>query len=149
MWRKQWRGLGKDNDDVYHNLEIVIDKKLQLELVPFGSPDFNYQKIGTKNIQTFIHRLISLMAEYEREYIIFCGRVFQAILKDYIIEEKSHSFYLTKTDGTLTKSEFEIVNIKLKYNDLVITACIAPQYAKQGCPISRYGEKVSELYGKF
>ena len=34
-------------------------------------------------------------------------------------------------------------------NNSEITACIAPQFAKQGYPVAEYGEKVCELYGKF
>ena len=136
------------NDDVYNNLEVVIDKKLQLELVPFGSPDFDYHKIGIENLRPFINNLLKLIILKERKYIIFCGRVFAEVLKDYIVEEKTHAFYLTKNNGTPTQSKFEVINIKLKYKDFEITACIAPQYAKQGYPVSAYGEMVCELYGK-
>ena len=142
-------GILPFKNDVYHNLEVVIDQKLQLELVPFGSPNFNYHKIGAKNLQPFIERLLNLINESKREYIIFCGRIFQEILKDYIVKEKTHSFYLTKNDGNPTQAKFEVINIKLKYNDLEVTACIAPQYAKQGYPVCEYGKAVCGLYGKF
>jgi len=142
-------GILPFNGEKYHDLEISIDQKLQLELVPFGSPDFNYHKIGVENLRPFIEISLNLLLECERKYIIFCGRVFCEILKDFILKEKTHSFHLTKNDGNLTASEFEVTNIKLKCNQKEITACIAPQYAKQGYPVGRYGDKVHELYGKF
>jgi hypothetical protein len=137
------------NGDKYHDLEISIDKKLQMELVPFGSPNFNYLEIGVENLKPFVNRLLNLLLESERDYVIFCGRVFQEILKDYIVKEKHHSFYLTKKDGNLTKSTFEVINIKLKLNDSEITACIVPQYAKQGYPVAEYGKEVCNRYGQF
>ena len=33
------------NNDKFQNLELVKNNKLQLELIPFGSPDFNYKKL--------------------------------------------------------------------------------------------------------
>jgi hypothetical protein len=135
--------------DKYHDLEISIDKKLQLELVPFGSPNFNYSEIGVENLKLFVIRLLNLLMESKRDYVMFCGRVFQEILKDYIVKEKCHVFRLKKTDGNLTQSTFEVINIKLKFNDSEITACILPQYAKQGYPVSEYGQEVCNRYGKF
>lgn len=136
-------------DDVYHNLEISIDQKLQLELVPFGSPNFDYKKIGEENLKPYIDRLIDVLSLTDRKYIIFCGRVFHNLLKKYITEEKTHSFHLEKVDGTTTKRKYSLINIKIKHNNKEITACIAPQFSQQGCPIARYGEKVSSLYGVF
>ncbi|MDL2241087.1 hypothetical protein LJC69_05625 [Bacteroidales bacterium OttesenSCG-928-K22] len=137
------------NDDVYHNLEVVADKKLQLELVPFGSPDFIYQRVGKENLQPFINLLLDTILESKREYIIFCGKIFSEILGKSIVEQKVHSFHLTKNDGKPTVSLFEVMNIRLKHNNTEIIASIAPQFAKQGYPVGRYGEKVYELYGKF
>ena len=137
------------NEDKYHNLKVAIDKKLQLELVPFGSPNFNYNEIGIENIEPFIERLIDLMLEANRKYIIFCGRVFEEILSNFIVKKETHTFKLKKNNGNDTENDFEIINIKLKHNNSEITACIAPQFAKQGYPVGRYGEKVRELYGKF
>ena len=142
-------GILPFNGEKYHDLEVAIDQKLQFELVPFGSPNFDYHKIGVENLKPFVMRMIDLLLECERKYIIFCGRVFNEILKDFIIKEKTHSFKLTKNDGEETQSVFEVINIRVKYNNSEITACIAPQFAKQGYPVGRYAEKVHELYGKF
>jgi len=137
------------NGEKCHDLEVALDQKLQLELVPLGSPNFDYHKIGVKNLKPFVTRMIDLLLEDEREYIIFCGRVFKEVLQEFIIEERIHSFKLIKNDGKETKSAFEVINIKLEYNNSKITACIAPQFAKQGYPVGEYGKKVKELYGKF
>lgn len=138
-----------NNIDKYQNLENVIDLKLQLELVPYGSPDFSFHKIGIKNLNPFIDNLLSIIKEAPRKYIIFCGRVFEHVLNDFIQDKTTHSFKLTKKDGTLTKSNFQVTNIKIGKGDSKITASIAPQFAKQGYPVVEYGIKVKELYGIF
>jgi nitrite reductase/ring-hydroxylating ferredoxin subunit len=141
--------LPLNSNDKYLNLENVIDHKLQLELVPFGSPDFNYHKIGVKNLNPFTDKLLSIIKEAPRKYVIFCGRVFEHLLNDYIQDKTTHSFRLTKKDGTHTKSDFQAINIQIGKGDRKITACIAPQFAKQGYPVIEYGRKVKELYGIF
>jgi len=140
--------LSLDNQDINQNLEAVIDGKLQLELIPFGSPDFLYRKIGVNNIKPYVSRLLSIIGENQRKYVVFCGRVFEHILSDYIIDKTTHSFKLTKNEGNPTKSDFQVINITLQSEVKKINACIAPQFAKQGYPVTEYGKKVKELYGK-
>ena len=135
----------KEND-VYHNLEVVIDNKLQIELVPYGSADFNYNVIGIENLRPFIETILRVVLSHQRKYVIFCGRVFCELLRDYIIQEKTFTSRLTKTDGTETRDAFELIKVKLRIDGQTIDAAIAPQFAKQGAPISRYGEMIAEFY---
>lgn len=137
------------NDDKYHNLEIVVDQKLQLELVPYGSPNFDYKKIGVEKLKPFIETLLDTIAKKERKYVIFCGRVFEQILSAYIKEASTISQKLKKVNGEDTKNEYQIINIKLVFQSKEIVACIAPQFAQQGCPLSEYGKFIAEFYGKF
>ena len=134
------------NGEKYHDLEIALDNKLQLELVPFGSPDFDYHVIGINNLEYFINRLLNVLQEYPKKYIIFCGRVFLEVFNNYTNKKIHHKFKLMKTDGNFTKSQFEVINIELFHNNQIINACIAPQFALQGAPIEAYGEKIRELY---
>lgn len=141
--------LSLENSDKFQNLENVIDAKLQLELIPFGSPSFSYHKLGLKHLTPFIDSLLSVIMYKERKYTIFCGRVFEHILNDKIIDKKIHNFKLKKADDTLTKSDFQVINILLKDGTKSINACIAPQFAKQGYPVMEYGKKIKELYGLY
>lgn len=138
----------KENDKLY-NLEIVSDNKLQIELVPFGSPNFNYAVIGMNNIKPFVERILNLLLLCERKYIIFCGKVFIELLQPFIVEQKNHTFKLNKNDGSKTRDDFNVICIKLDCNGKTINAVITPQYAKQGYPISHYGEMVKNLYDNF
>lgn len=135
--------------DIYYNLETVIDAKLQIELIPYGSEDFDYNKVGIDNIKPFIDRVLDLISSSSRMYVIFCGAVFDKVLKQYVIEKKSHLFKLIKKDGTLTLNYFELINIKLQYNNKIISCAVAPQFAKQGYPVEEYGKKIKQLYGVF
>ena len=132
-------------NDIYKDLEIVMDNKLQIELIPFGSENFNYNKVGIKNIEPFINNILSLIAAKERKQVIFCGRVFDDILKEYVSKKKVHEFKLQKTDGTFTNGDYHFIEVEIKYNNKVIKAVIAPQYAMQGMPIEQYGIKLNQL----
>jgi hypothetical protein len=131
--------------DVYKDLEIVIDQKLQIELIPFGSDNFSFNEIGIKNIEPFLDNILSLISFKNRKLVVFCGRVFDNILNDYVSKRKIHEFKLQKTDGTFTKGDYHFIEIEIKYNDKVINAIIAPQYAMQGMPIEQYGIKLNQL----
>lgn len=146
---KPFNLLPLDNSDRFLNLENVIDKKLQLELIPFGSSDFNFRKVGLSNLKSYIDLILMLIDGQKRKYVIFCGAVFRDLLKDYIVEQNRIAFKLKKKDGQETIDEFEIINIKISINGQNLICAIAPQFAKQGYPVGEYGLKVKSLYGKF
>jgi len=143
---KPFDALPFKENDKYHNLEIVVDKKLQIELIPFGSPDFNYSFIGQENINPFIERILSLIQLKERKYVIFCGKVFVELLKPYIRKSKTYTFKLTKKNGDKTIHDYNVISIEIEYNEKIIDVVIAPQFAKHGYPVSHYGEMVKRLY---
>ena len=68
------------------------------------------------------------------------------LLSPYIINQETSCFKLKKNDSTETRDNFELIKIKIKYHGNILEAAIAPQFAKQGAPIRRYGEKIAELY---
>lgn len=131
--------------DTHKDLEIVIDNKLQIELIPFGSENFNYNKVGINNIEPFIENILSLITAKNRKLVVFCGRIFDTILNNYIVNKKIHEFKLQKIDGTLTEDNYHFIEVKIQYNEKSIKAIIAPQYAMQGMPIEQYGIKLNQL----
>ena len=135
-------------NDEYFNLQKVIDEKLQIELIPYGSPDFDYKKVGINSIKFFIENTLKLIASSPRKYIIFCGKVFQStsLLQPYVKSSEVIEFKLNKKDGSKTKSKYEFAFVTLEIEHQTINAGIAPQFALQGAPISSYGEKIACLY---
>lgn len=135
-------------EDQYYNLEIVIDKKLQLELIPYGSKKFDYKLLEEQQMNYYITLILDVISFYDRRYVIFCGRVFEKLLQKYIVNERSHKFRLIKKEtGAISKKEYELINLTLKHNDKSINAAIAPQFAMQGAPVDKYAEKIIKLYG--
>lgn len=145
---KAFRILPFTNNNQYQDLEIVIDKKLQIDLIPFGSPSFDSTLI-TDHLQPYFDRLFEVILSVERKYIIFCGAAFKKIKIPNITKQKEHNFNLVKKDGSYTKNEFELVNVEIDYKGQGIQFSIATHFAVQGIPMDKYGEKVAELYGVF
>lgn len=130
------------------NLENVVDQKLQLELIPFGSPDFNYRLLPTEILEKYLDQILKLIASKKRKCVIFGGRVFCTLLKPFILYKTTHNFRLTKVDGQLTKNEYELIELVLNYESITFCAYIAPQFAKHGIPAEPYGIELAKLVSK-
>ena len=105
--------------------------------------------MGIKNLEKYTARVLSLIQSAKRDYVIFCGRIFNEVLSPYIVDQRAFKFKLKKNDGDDTKNYFELINVKLKLGEVTVEGAIAPQFAKQGYPVGRYGEQIKNLYGKF
>lgn len=136
------------SDDEYKNLENVIDQKYQLELIPYGSPSFDYHTVYPTFLESFIKNVLNEIARTERKYVIFCGKVFKQLLIPYIGKQEKHSFKLKKKEGGETKMNYEIINIEINTGETMFKAVIAPHYAIQGAPIEAYAEQIVKLYSK-
>ncbi len=131
--------------NVFQNLENVVDQKLQIELIPFGSPHFDYTKIPKSELDVYIQLILNLISVVERSCVIFGGRVFSEILSPYIVHKELHRFKLQKVNGELTKNEYEIEKLSLCFEEKSFNAFIAPHFAIQGMPVEAYGFKLKEL----
>ncbi len=132
----------------YSNLEKVIDDKLQLELLPFGSSKFETALIKGNLLKPYIETLLNTISSQEREYVIFCGKVFETLLKDYIVSKKDYDFKLPKVDGSTAKNNSSFSKIVINFNGKEISAGIAKSFAQQGLNMSEYGIKCCELYNQ-
>lgn len=134
-------------NDKFSNLKLIFENKLQWELIPFGSPDFTFGKIGIENIKPFLNEALEVATLYPREYIFFNGAVFRDLLSfDNVKMVSKHHFKLKKKDGTDTKKEdYEIINILINGN---VKAAILSHYAFFNTPLPDYGKKVVDLYHK-
>ena len=134
-----------DKESQYHNLEIVKDMKFQLELVPYGSPDFEFPKLQ-KHLGNYSEQRLKMIASCERKIVLFCGKIFTKILKPYIRKKKDWAFQLKKKDGSLTKIKYEFVKLELAIENERFYAGIVPQYALQGAPLEEYGKMCAQYY---
>ena len=123
----------------------MIDQKLQLELIPYESQSFSSAGLTKEVLRPHFERLIKVITAHPRDYVIFCGRVFEQLLpSDAIVED--HSFRLRKKDGTLERAASRFSVLQLPANGKAITAGLAQSWARQGIPMTSYAEKIVELY---
>lgn len=127
----------------FTNLQRVFDK-LQLELSPYGSDAFSAHGLTEDLLEPHYDRLMSVITARPRDYIIFCGAVFERVMKPNITQW--HHFHLTKADGSRTKGESRFANLRLPYGGKEIKAGLAPSWAQHGIPMSGYAEAVRDCY---
>lgn len=133
-----------DNEAIYTNLERAIDNKLQMEVVPYGSDNFNVSAKLARPLAPHFARLLDVIVSAQREYVIFCGSVFLPLLRSHISSE--HQFRLAKNDGTPTKGTARFMNVGIDHNGTRVRAGIAATYAQQGIPMPAYARECAARY---
>ncbi len=138
---------GVSSDDRYTNLERAIDCKCQLELVPYGSDSFKTHQLKPELLQPLIDRLLQVITECPRRYVVFCGTVFAKLLRSRIVH--TERFLLRKQDGSWTTNRASFSWLQLPHHGKVVHAGIAHSFAQQGIPLSRCGEECRRRYDQF
>jgi hypothetical protein len=135
-------------DDAYLNLQHALDQKLQLELIPYGSPTFSTGGFTQEILSPHYQRIMRVIATVPRKYVIFCGSVFAKLLQpDWIVDE--HTFHLTKNDGSLTRDVARFSNLRLPWGDRAVHAGLAHSWPRQGIPMASYGREVRARYAQY
>jgi hypothetical protein len=131
-------------EDRFNNLERVIDHKLQLELIPYGSPSLATTGFSAAQLAPHWTRLLDVVAAAPRRYVLFCGAIFEPIVRSYITD--THEFHLVKRDGSHTQQKARFSNLALQHDGGVIYAGLAQSYPRQGIPMGEYGRACHRLY---
>jgi hypothetical protein len=126
------------------NAARAIDQKLQLELIPYGSPRFP-AGIPPEVLAPYYERLMRVITAYPRDYVILCGTIFEAVLAPYIVERDDHSFRLPTSTG-VSRVEYRFSNLALSFDDRIVPMGIAPNYGSPGVPMDAYGKTCHERY---
>jgi hypothetical protein len=134
----------RSGDDRLTNLERVIDHKLQLELVPYGSASFSTHGFTPTVLGPHFDRILSTIAAVPRRYVLFCGAVFRPLLSEHVTGW--HEFYLRKKDGTPTLQRASFASLLLPHNGGWIRAGLAQSWARQGIPMAAYAQEVRSRY---
>lgn len=125
------------------NLERAIDTKLQMELIPYGSRDFNAKRFSVRALASHVDRLLGVIAAVERKFVIFCGSVFEPVFGKYVV--KQHEFYLPTSQGT-DRQKSRFANLVIPTSSGEIKAGLAHSWPRQGIPMTAYGEEVKARY---
>jgi hypothetical protein len=137
----------RKKEDRFTNLERVIDRKLQLELVPYGSDEFSLTASNRDVLKPHFARVMRTIAAKPRAYVIFCGAVFARLLPEGSIVEPEYKVNLWKADGSKEKQLSRFARLRLPYGDATIEACLAHSWARQGIPMGSYADKIRVRYG--
>ena len=140
-----------DESDPRHkrtNPARVIDQKLQLELVPYASPDFPTHRFSLEDLRPHFERVLGVIAAFPRDYVLFCGAVFDDLLdrSDLNINRDPHQFHLPIKSGDMSKGKYHFSNVSIPYEGSTIHAGVARSFATMGLPMHAYGVKCHELY---
>jgi hypothetical protein len=95
------------------DLERSIDRKLQMELIPYGSSKFPSHRFTDSILQPHYERLLRVIEARPRDYVFFCGTALEPLLRKFVVN--SHTFYLTKADGTRAKDKFRFSSLRLPF----------------------------------
>lgn len=139
---------GEDPAAKRRNAELAIDAKLQMELVPYPSPTFPTQRFGGEVLRAHLERVLAVAAAYERDYVLFCGAVFDDLLErsGLVRSRHDHRFRLPTKNGT-SKGEYQFSNVTVEHQGQPVRAGVARSFATQGLPMAAYGEACHALYG--
>lgn len=123
----------------------MVDDKLQIELVPYGSSSFSGQRFPAPALRPHFERLMSTISAHPRRYVIFCGAVFEKLLPAGSIT-RQHTFRLPKADGSLTNGRMRFANLEIEWKGERIRAGLAHSWALQGLPMAAYATEITARY---
>ena len=135
------RGGADGKKDRRQNLERAIDDKLQLEMVPYASNNFNTSAFSRELLQEHFDRLLAVITAKPRGYVIFCGSVFEPLLKSFITED--FEFTVPKNDGNETRDSARFSTLVLPG---AVKAGLAQTWPRQGLPMASYARAIIDRY---
>lgn len=138
---------GTDSVSKRRNAELAVDRKLQLELLPYPSHNFPTHRFSAATLQPHFERVLDVVSAYPRDFVLFCGAVFDDLIEQagLAISVSTHRFRLPTRRGQ-SQGEYRFSNAVLQSSSGPIRAGVARSFATQGLPMAAYGEKCHDLY---
>ncbi|MGP3610536.1 hypothetical protein [Anoxybacillus sp. PDR2] len=132
------------------NLRRLLANRCQLELIPYGSTNFETKYFRNEEILVYFRELVDVICSVKRRIIFFNGSIFRFLLKrcenEYnVIISPRFGSYLIKKDGTMTRRQYYYSYGKLTWNNQEIFFVIGDSFSQQGLNgdlMRRYGELV-------
>jgi hypothetical protein len=128
------------------NRALVLDAKLQLELIPYGSPQFRLGRKGRDLLDQHFERLMDTIAAAPRTLVIFTGVDIAALVKPYIVAGEDHRFRVMNQHGSPMRSRSRFAHLSIPYRNRTIDAWWAPSYPRQGLPMHGYGAECAARF---
>ena len=131
----------------FENLRRVVDCKLQLELIPYGSADFNAGAFEIAAIQPHFERILRVIATCPRDFVVFCGKVFAPLLKEFVIGDP-YRFNLLKKGNVPERLTSTFANIEIPHGATVVKGGWCQSWARKGLPMTAYAHAVVARYAR-
>lgn len=129
--------------------EAVLIQKLQLELIPYASSSFSlFDKRKMHLVFPFVETILNEIFSHERNYVIFCSRIFERVLKEYDKKHAGTVFFKGTCSQQLEGSKItgSCAKIQINYHNKSLDAIIANTFPHQALP-NAYD--LMEKYGAF
>lgn len=127
-------------------VEYVMNKKFQIELVPYGSPKFKTNKMPLDLMQKYMDQTLELISLKKRKVIIFGGGIFHDILKkgNYYKGWQAYREPLEKKDGSKGSSG-NIIKGLINYKGQIMETYVLSTFPKQGLNQESYGKFLKKV----
>ena len=126
------------------NLERVVDHKLQMELVPYGSPSFQTNRFTAQRVRSHFDRVLRVICARHRRYVFFCGGAFEPLLREWVVD--AHEFHLTRKDGAPERMRSRFSSLRIPFDGKLVSAGLCHSWPRQGLPMAAYAEGVHARY---
>jgi hypothetical protein len=123
----------------------AVDRRLLLELVPYGSPKLPADALPAGVLGPLYERLMRVITAYPRDFVVLCGPVLEPLLAPYIVDRDDHRFRLPTSTG-VSRAEYGFRNLLLEFDGGQIPVGLAPHFANPGVPMDAYGAACRERY---
>jgi hypothetical protein len=123
----------------------AVDRKLQLELIPYGSPRFPAEGLPSAELAPYYERLMGVITAYPRDFVVLCGTVFESLFEAHVLERDDHSFRLPTSTG-ISRVEYRFSNLLLDFGGCAVPVGLAPHFSSPGIPMDAYGQMCHQLY---
>ncbi|NOU17892.1 MAG: hypothetical protein HOO91_10090 [Bacteroidales bacterium] len=142
-----------DGDSINKDLKRLKDEKLELDLVPFLSPNFSGDDFmcNYKLCKPLIERVLNDVFAYPRQYAIFIGGCFNKILAEYTEKSENTSFVLTSRNKPNQKFIAQFTRITLNFKNKRIIAGIAESFFDENLDeimIEKYGRETVSIINR-
>lgn len=126
------------------NLEIIRDRVLRLKLIPYATNNFSLRGFTPEILQFHVERILNIIIQYPREYILFYGSAFEQILRKYTTAK--HKFELRKEEQQSREHNFRFSILNLSYRGQTIKAGLAQSVTSLSKSMSYYGKECQRIY---
>jgi hypothetical protein len=140
--------LGKPSVKIGENRKKLYDHRCQLELIPYGSNNFNFKFFPNEVLDKYFNRLLDVIFATDRKVVIFCGAVFHEIIQRLnrgdLTLGKITAISAIRDDGEKAQYTLNYSTCKIIRNNKTLKCIIAHTFPKPGL-----AGKLMEQYGDY